>query len=186
MIKQLKLKLIIVITLILTAFLLFFLFKSVYYVEGTTQIKETNNLVLNKNNFPINIDEILEKSVNGKIEEEIVSEEIDLEYQTVYVTNNNLPSGTFYITQMGVIGKQEIITIKKYINSILDSEEIVAQNIKIASINKVVEIGTGKGKNYYKLKENDIVFVTPKTLSVKKLPNIDSENIGTLTQRIRS
>lgn len=183
--KQLKLKLIIVITLILAASLLFFLFKSVYFVEGTSQAQEVSHLVLNKNNFPINIDEILKENTNEKIEEEIISEEIDLEYQTVYITNSKLPSGTFYITQMGVIGKQEVIRIKKYKNDILNSEEIVANNVKTAAINKVVEIGTGSGKNYYKLKENDIVFVTPNALIVKALPSNESENIGTLTKRSR-
>ena len=68
----------------------------------------------------------------------MILEEIDLEHTTLYINNSKLPTGTMHVTQMGIDGKQDVITIKKYNNDELVSEQIVASNIKKASINKVV------------------------------------------------
>ena len=135
---------------------------------------------INKN--PLNIDEILNYNTKETITEELVLEEIDLEYRTIYSENSDLPSGTIHITQMGINGKQDTIIRKKYKNEELFSEEIVANNISKASINKLVEIGTGTGKNNYKAKENDIVYSTPDILNVMENPDMNSFNVGVLLQ----
>ena len=106
-------------------------------ISGETEISE-----LLENENPVDIDNILEENIEENVSQEMVSEEIDLEYTTTYTENSDLPSGTIHVTQVGIDGLQETITIKKYVEDELVSEEIVASNIKKASIDKVVEIGT--------------------------------------------
>ena len=76
----------------------------------------------------------------------MIYEEQDLEYTTQYIDNEELPSGTLHVSQIGITGIQDTITIKKYSGDELVSEQIVASNVKKAPINKVVEIGVGRRK----------------------------------------
>ena len=99
-----------------------------------------------RNQNPIDITQIIEKNRNIDIREEMVYEEMDLEYTTQYVDNEDLPSGTIHVSQIGMTGAQDVITIKKYKGEELISEQIVASNIQKPSVNKIVEIGTGKRK----------------------------------------
>ena len=139
---------------------------------------ENYELVSNKN--PINIEEILKENTNRKIEEEMVLDEIDLEYTTEYRNNPSIPKGTIQVLQEGRDGKQNAIIIKKYENGELISEELVAENLIKASINKVVEVGTGAGVNNYKAKVGDKVYVTSNLLAVRLEPNSNSEKLATL------
>ena len=88
--------------------LLIFGVRFVYSVEKVPineNLENTNTLKINK--YPLNIDEILYNNSKDILEEELVLEEIDLEYSTVYKENEDLPTGTIHIIQMGNSGKQE-------------------------------------------------------------------------------
>ena len=110
----------------------------------TTNEMDVPKILNNKN--AVNIDEIIDKNRNINIREEMIYEEQDLEYTTQYIDNENLPSGTIHVSQVGITGKQDVITIKKYNDNELISEQIVASNVKKAPINKVVELGIGRRK----------------------------------------
>ncbi len=143
-------KLIVIFTIILFFALLYFCvnlwglldYKKVQAV--TTSNDEKLEVLENKN--PIDIDKLIEKNKNIDIREEMIYEKQDLEYTTEYKNNDKLPSGTIHVSQLGITGSQDVITIKKYEGDELISEQIVASNIIIAPINKVVEIGTGRRK----------------------------------------
>lgn len=139
---------------------------------------ENYELVHNRN--PINIEEILKENTSNKIEEEMVLDEIDLEYTTEYRNNPSIPKGTIQVLQEGRDGRQNAIIIKKYENGKLISEELVSENLIKASINKIVEVGTGAGVNNYKPKVGDKVYVTSNLLSVRLEPDINSEKLATL------
>lgn len=177
--KKLKFLLVFSIMFILLIFGVRFVY-SVEKVPINENLENTNTLKINK--YPLNIDEILYNNSKDILEEELVLEEIDLEYSTVYKENEDLPTGTIHIIQMGNSGKQEVITRKRYKNDELYNEEIIANNIKRASINKIVEIGTGRGKNNYKIKEADTLYVTPTALRIMDIPSNDGEMICTLVQ----
>ena len=113
----------------------------------TTELQE---VLTNQN--PLDIDEILEENRNISLREEMIYEEQDLEFTTQYINNENLPSGTLQVSQLGINGIQDVITIKKYEEDELISEQIVASNIKKASVDKVVEIGTGRRKKSLRIK----------------------------------
>lgn len=82
----------------------------------------------------------------------------------------------------GSDGLQEVITIKKYINNEFNDEQIVASNVKKPSIDKVVEIGTGKGVNNFELKVGDKVYTTASAVAVRQEANVESEKIITLNK----
>ena len=147
-------------------------------------VKKTSSIITvvepQKNQNPINLEKIIEDNTSNKIVEELVLEEIDLEYTTEYRNNNTIPKGTIQVVQEGRDGKQEAVIIKKYEQDKLISEELVSENLIKASVNKIVEIGTGAGTNTYKPKVGDTVFITSNLLAVRLFPDKDSEKVCTL------
>ena len=135
---------------------------------------------LQKNENPINLDEILKENISEEIVQEMVIEEIDLEYNTEYRNNNSLSKGTIQVVQEGRDGKQNAVIIKKYKEDELVSEELVSENLIKASVNRIVEIGTGSRSNNYIPKEGDVVFVTSNLLGVRIAPDKDSDKVCTL------
>jgi len=173
-----------VFTIILFFVLIYFFINTfnIFTVKEVQAYSNLNEVSILNNKYPLKIYNILNSNTIDSIKEEMIVEEIDLEYTTKYINNENLPNGTIHVTQIGEDGRQEFIKIKKYNNDILESEKIVASNIKKGAINKIVEIGIGKGVNNYELVEGDIVYITSNTLSVMKEPNKDGEKITTLFQ----
>lgn len=144
----------------------------------TSSIQKEIEIV--KNDNPLNIDKILLENASSEIIQEMLIEEIDLEYTTEYRNNSNLPKGTIQVIQEGRDGKQNVIVIKKYKGNEIISEEVVAENLIKASINKIVEIGTGIGTNNYKAQVGDTVYVTSNLLAVRLEPNTEAEKVCTL------
>jgi len=144
------------------------LFLSRILFSQTEQVSgKLENYEVLKNEHPIDIENILKENTISKIEEEMVIEEIDLEYTTEYRNNPELPKGTIQVLQEGRDGRQNAVIIKKYENGELISEEQVAENLIKASINKVVEVGTGAGVNNYKAKVRRYSFCYFKPFSRK-------------------
>ena len=113
-------------------------------VQAVSTISNNSIPKILKNKNPINIDKIIKENKNIDTREEMIYEEQDLEYNTEYINNEDLPSGTIHVSQIGITGTQDVITIKKFRGDELVSEQIVASNVKKASIDKIVEIGTGR------------------------------------------
>lgn len=141
-------KVIFIFTFFLFIFIIFFYkllyFKQVQEVSSNGLLNEKLELIENCN--PINIEEVIKKNKNLDIKEEMFYETSELEYMTQYIENDNLPKGTIHVIQMGITGVQDIITIRRFDGEKLEYEKIVANNVKKASIDKIVEIGTGKRK----------------------------------------
>ena len=139
---------------------------------------------------PLNIDygtinqfEVLKTIQDNKSvkKEEITEEEEDLEYTTIYKQNKNLPQGVIQVLQEGRDGKQQIITKKVY-----EGENIVDENIKtniiIASVDKIVEIGTAGYTSQYKLKIGDTVYATSSTLAIRVSKEKTAQKIITINK----
>lgn len=142
-------RLICIITIILFLALLYFcanMFNLLKYrsVQAVSSDSNTEMITILKNQNPIDLNEVIQENRNINIIEEMIYEEQDLEYNTQYINNESLPSGTIHVSQIGVTGIQDVIIIKKFDGDELISEQIVASNVKKSSIDKIVEIGTGR------------------------------------------
>jgi beta-N-acetylglucosaminidase len=179
-----KINIVLIISIFFVAFILvpiaFFSLNIFATTGNNVNFISNSSSNLKKNVNPIIIEDILQQNTSVKITEEISIEEIDLEYTTEYKNNSNLSKGTIQVIQEGKDGKQKVVAVKKYENEELMSEEIVSDTITKASINKIVEIGTGSGKNTYVAKVGDVVYVTSNTLTVRLEPNSDSSKVCTL------
>ena len=127
-----------------------------------------------------NINEIINNNTAEPIREEIVSEEVDLEYTTIYQNSNSIPKGKVQVSQEGRDGKQIVITKKKYQGNELVGEEQTGRTIKVAAVDKIVQIGTGENATNHKIQKGDNVSVASATLNVFLEKDKNSNKITTL------
>ena len=137
--------------------------------------EETSDLKSN-----IDIKEIIQKNTAGDYHEDYIIVEKDLEYITSYQDNPDLPKGMIQVLQEGRDGIQKVTTKKIYENGELIKEEILGSQIIRASIDKIVQVGTGKYTSNYKVQEGDKLYVTSDTLGILLQPNQDAERIMTI------
>lgn len=139
----------------------------------------TNNVKIS-NASQIDVEEMISKNANEMQRDEYITEENDLEYMTKYKNNENLPKGVIQVIQQGREGKQEITTKKTIKNGEVISENQVNSKITKASVDKIVEVGTGSQTNSYKVKVGDNVTITADRVSVMTEPNENSSKVATL------
>ena len=123
-----------------------------------------------------------EEQVEEKQNVEIVEEEIELEYITLYETDETLPKGMIQIKQEGRTGIQKVTIKKTYENGEMISEEKISDKIIKAPINKIVVTGTSQYKSNYQIKEGDTLYVASNSLSVRREKDENAEKITTLYQ----
>lgn len=160
-------------------------FYDIYFSKNKSYARQTSSDVEEfkiSNASKINIDDLINENTNDGQKEEFTTQEVELEFITKYENNADLPKGVIQVIQEGREGKQQITTKKTYKNTELISEEQVGAKVTKASINKIVQVGSGKSTSNYKVKVGDTVYVTADRLAVMSESNEQSEKITTLTK----
>ena len=182
--------------IIYIAFMLFTekLEETSYAITGTYENNEDLNQNVDENsnynnliNNPIqetevSINEIIEKNAKNILKEEIIKEEIDLEYTTKYVDNPDLPKGMLQVLQEGINGTQEIYIKKTYEGEELVKEEQTGSKFIKYPVNKIVEVGTGSYTSNYKAKVGDTLYVTTNLLTVRIEPDNQATKLISLSK----
>ena len=161
------------------------LFYDLYLKKNKSYAKEVDakpQEIKISNAEKIQVEDILENTIQEGKREEFVVEEVELEYLTKYQNNPELPKGMIQVVQEGREGKQQITKKRTYEKEQLVSEEPVNTKVTKASINKIVEIGTANYTSNYKVKVGDTLYVTSDRLSVMFEPNEQSEKLATLSK----
>ena len=147
-------------------------------VEAVSYTNVQDAILEQSNVEQLDLTEIIKENTKDLITEEINVVEEELEYTSVYQNNDMLPRGTIQVVQEGRTGKQSIITKKTYKNDELLTEETDTK-ITIATVDRIIEIGTANYKSNYKVKVGDELFVTSTTLAVRTEPDRNSAKIVT-------
>ena len=95
----------------------------------------------------IELENIIKENTHISSKEEIIKEEVELEYITKYRNNNELLKGTTQVSQEGRNGIQQIITKRIYDeqDNLISEEQLGATVVK-SSINKIIDVGTAEKK----------------------------------------
>ena len=145
--------------------------KTVYAsIEELEQIETADDLTAS-----IDIMNLLDENTKISYREEYETQQIDLEYMTDYEENANLPKGMVQVLQEGRDGLQTVTIKKVYEGDTLVKEEEASRKIIEASVNKIVQVGTGPYKSNYDIRVGDTIYTTPYTLGVYVEPDKDSE-----------
>ena len=168
--------------LYLVIFYNFYFVKNDVYASEETSATIPSKETKISNAAEINLDEIIQQNTKQGQREEFSVEEKILEYITTYRNNSQIPKGEMQVKQEGREGKQEVTIKKTYQGEELISEEQISNKITKATVNKIVEIGTGQYASNHKVKVGDNLFVTSDRLSVRYEPQEDSQKVATLTE----
>lgn len=123
----------------------------------------------------IDINNIIQNNIENGLKEIIETQVVELEYETEYKNNPNLPKGKVQVLQQGQDGKQELIIKKEYKGEELISDKQIGRRIVINTIDRIVEVGTSSYYDTYKIKIGDIVYATPYELDIKKKAKKDAK-----------
>lgn len=124
--------------------------------EGQAQ----SEVVLEKNENAIKLEEILLENVSVLKSKEYVEEERLIEFEVTYNENPNLPEGEEVVTEEGVNGKERVKVIKSYENNVLVSEEILETVVLENFVPQIVDKGTSKFLSNNKAHLGDMMYVT--------------------------
>lgn len=142
--------------------------KEVVTLTTTPKSKQEIEWFDNEPENYIDLNNIIEKNLENEVKEIIETEVVELEYETEYRNNNELPKGMVQVLQQGQDGKQELIIKKQYKGEKLILDEQIGRKIISASIDRIVEVGTSGYYNSHKIKNGDIVYATPYELDIRE------------------
>lgn len=126
--------------------------------------------------------DIINENVNKTEKEEIQTKTVELEYETEYTNNEELPKGMVKVLQQGEDGKQELIIRKKYNGEELVSDEQIGRKITSPCINKIVEVGTASYYDKHTIKVGETVYSTPYNLAIREKPEKTAEVLIKISQ----
>lgn len=155
-----------------------------------TEAKSSNELLKdneiewfeNNDDKKNDIYDIINENVNKTEKEEIQTETVELEYETEYTNNEELPKGMVKVLQQGEDGKQELIIRKKYNGEELVSDEQIGRKITSPCINKIVEVGTASYYDKHTIKVGETVYSTPYNLAIRENPEKTAEVLIKISQ----
>lgn len=158
-----------------------------------TEAKSSNELLKdneiewfeNNDDKQNDIYDIINENVNKTEKEEIQTETVELEYETEYTNNEELPKGMVKVLQQGEDGKQELIIRKKYNGEELVSDEQIGRKITSPCINKIVEVGTASYYDKHTIKVGETVYSTPYNLAIRENPEKTAEVLIKISQDSR-
>ena len=144
-----------------------------------TKVAAKNEKVsIDENENLYEIKEILSENTSAIFKKTLDVDEIDLDFTTSYMENNELPSGTIQVRQEGVDGTQKVIILKTYEGDEFKEEERISGEVTAQAIEKIVEVGTGEGSNNYVPKKGDSVYATPETVKLREAASRKANEIA--------
>ena len=160
-----------------------YLTKSVSYAsEQTKTVAIEIPITPQDNTKKIDIEEIVENNTKVQKIEVLEEQETDVEFTTQYIENSSLAKGKMQVLQEGVDGKQNAILKNIYEGDKLISSTQVSSRITKASVDKIVQIGTGAYSNNYVPVVGDILQATSTTLAIKLNPDENSDKVITINK----
>ena len=178
-----KEKIILIIT-ILTALITIYILYNIYINQTTSYATTTPNVaeVEISNAEKVEIENYLQENQKENLEE-IITEEIELEYITQYKNNSSLPKGTIQVLQEGRTGKQQITIKRTYDeNGEIVNEEQISSIIIKSALNKIVEIGASNSIKISKITKGTPIYVTSDRAEIMQENNMQSAKITTITK----
>ena len=112
--------------------------------------------------------------------EQIIRQEMNIDFNTQYRENSSLQSGQMQTIQQGKDGKQDAITRCAYKNGQLISTSLISSVVTESSVDKIVEIGTSSVASTYVPIVGDKLQVIINGTVLHVTSNEESQEVATL------
>ena len=165
--------------IIILLLLIIYIIYNIYSNKIVSYASNDNVDIQISNAQKVDVENIIKQKQQSS-KEEILVEEIDLEYITEYKNNKELPKGTIQVAQEGRSGLQQV-TIKRTIQPDGEIKEEQINSIIIKSaVNKIVEIGTSTNTYSTKITKGNNAYVTSDRANIMRENSLQSEKITTI------
>lgn len=144
--------------------------------ETEIQENKKEDIIIENNENQIQLEEILLENVSVLKSKEYAEEVRDVDFETEYKDNPNLPEGIQVVTEQGVKGTEQVTVIKSFENNELVSENVIEATPIESPISQKVDVGTSKFLADNKVYIKDTMYVTEK-VSLKSDSKDDAEEI---------
>ena len=114
------------------------------YIFATTGKEKVAISTFEENNNQINIMNVISENISETTKKEIITKEVEINYETIYKDNDKLPKGEEKIIQTGKFGSKEQTIIKNYENGEIVSENVINEKILSNPTSLVIEVGTSE------------------------------------------
>lgn len=130
------------------------------YIFAQTEEEKVAIGKFEENKQEINLMDTISTNISAFTKKEIISKEIDIEFETKYVETNLLPKDEQKVIQEGQLGKLEQTIIQTFENNSLSSEEIINEITKTEPVEQIIEVGTSEFLKENKVHIGDVMYTT--------------------------
>lgn len=114
------------------------------YIFATTEKEKVAIKEFETNESTIDMMEIISENISEFTKKEIITEEIEIPYETETLENDLLPKDETNIVQVGKTGTLSRTSILTYENNELINESIINELVEVESVKEIIEIGTSE------------------------------------------
>lgn len=130
------------------------------YIFANTEEEKVAIGKFEENKQEIDLMDTISGNISAFTKKEIISKEIDIEFETKYVETNLLPKDEQNVIQEGQLGKLEQTIIQTFENNSLSSEEIINEITKTEPVEQIIEVGTSEFLKKNKVHIGDVMYTT--------------------------
>ena len=118
---------------------------------------------------------------NNDQNKKLINEEREIEFETVYEENPNLPKDEEQIKQEGVNGKLKVTALQEYKNGEMINEDILESVVSEGAIQKIIYKGTSEFLSKYNVHIGDTMYLM-EIADLKEEDNYESNTILTINR----
>ncbi len=165
--------LVLIVLIVLFTFSLF----SRNYIFAVSVNNDPKNKIgtFEKNENPKDVYQILSENISSVHQKEIFDQEEDINFETRYIYNKDVPEGEETTLQEGIIGKKIVTYVTSYENGQVISQDSIGERLLQNSQEEIIEVGTSKLLKDYNIHIGDNLYCL-NDVGLKKTIDINSED----------
>ncbi len=144
------------IAIIIIALLISF-FKNRIFATNVQNKEEIKVAVFEENQKSVDVISVMLENTNS--DKKMINEQRDVEYQTIYEDNHNLPKDEEQVKQEGKIGKIQVTALQEYRGEELQNEDIIESKTLEEAVTKIVYKGTSDFLKKYSVHIDDQMYL---------------------------
>lgn len=152
-------------------------FRNYIFATNKEEIEIDTVVAYEENKKTVDIINIMLENTDSN--KKMVNEQRDVEFETEYEDNPNLPKDETQVKQEGKIGKVQVTALQEYVNNEMQNEEIIESTTLEEVVNQVIYVGTSEFLKKYSVHIDDKMYLL-EAENLKEEPTDDSNTICTI------
>ena len=153
------------------------------YILATNTNSEIEEIkVFEENQNAINILKVMIE--NNDENKKLINEEREIDFETLYEENPNLPKDEEQIKQEGVKGRIKITALQEYKNGEMVKEDILESVVTEGAVQKIIYKGTSEFLSKYSVHIGDTMYLM-EIADLKESDNLESNTILNINRYLK-